>query len=356
MIARVLVWQWGRFGAGPKIAVALADALRSLPGIQVALSLSDRAEILGGSAPPNCDLPVATYGGAVGLMGRLLLGPWTVLTLARRLRTLAPDLAICAMPGPIDLLMVAALRLIGVRSVIVVHDADAHPGDGSALQMWLQRQLCRRAGAVASLTAHVGARLRAQGLVKGALIELTLPPLGYGVAPAEPHDGPLRLLHFGRLLPYKGLDLLADALETIGPRSDLTVRIVGSGPESGELDALRRLPNVVVENRWVPEDEVGALLTWADALVLPYREASQSGVAAAALAAGRAVVSTNVGGLGEQLADSTRALLCPPEAAALATAIRALLAGEISLSSAAVTPDAAWRDMAASLLRQAGIA
>ena len=356
MTSRILVWQWGRFGAGPKIAVALADALRSLPDIHVALSLSNRAEILLGPAPPHCDLPVATYQGMAGLMGRLIVGPWTILTLARRLRVLAPDLAICAMPGPIDLLMIAALRLIGARSVIMVHDADAHPGDGSAVQMWLQRQLCRGASAVASLSSHVGERLRAQGLVRGALIELTLPPLAYGVAPVVPHDGPLRLLHFGRLLPYKGLDLLAEALETIGDDPDLTVRVVGSGPESAELDALRRLPNVTVENRWVPEDEVAALLTWADALVLPYREASQSGVAAAALAAGRAVVSTNVGGLAEQLADSKRALLCDPDAAGLAAAIRALLDGQIALASKAEDPAAAWRSMAASLLRQAGVA
>jgi glycosyltransferase involved in cell wall biosynthesis len=356
MTHRVLVWQWGRFGAGPKIAVALAEALRTLPGVQAALSLSDRAEILRGPAPPTCDLPVPTYQGMLGFVWRLFVAPWTILNLARRLRTMGLDLAICAMPGPIDLLMIAALRRVRVRSVILVHDADAHPGDGLPLQMWLQRQLCRRAWAVASLSSHVGQRLRDQGLIEGNPIELTLPPLSYGVAPAEPHDGPLRLLHFGRLLPYKGLDLLAEALSNIGEVEDLTVRVVGSGPESGELDALRALPNVTVENRWVPEEEVGALLGWADALVLPYREASQSGVAAAALAAGRAVVSTNVGGLAEQLKDSDRALLCEPTAAGLGEAILALLDGKIALSGTPEDPAAVWRTMAASLLRQTGLA
>jgi len=40
----------------------------------------------------------------------------------------------------------------------------------------------------------------------------------------------------------------------------MEVRVVGSGPESAVLDTLRGLPGVVVENRWVPEDAVGALL------------------------------------------------------------------------------------------------
>ena len=101
--------------------------------------------------------------------------------------------------------------------------------------------------------------------------------------------------------------------------------MVGSGPESEALDALRRLPGVRVENRWVPEHEVGALLAWADALVLSHTEASQSGVAAAAIAARRWVVATRVGGITEQLAGEPLARLCDPTPASLAAALRGLL-------------------------------
>jgi glycosyltransferase involved in cell wall biosynthesis len=105
----------------------------------------------------------------------------------------------------------------------------------------------------------------------------------------------------------------------------LDVRIVGSGPEGAALDALRRLDGVTVENRWVPEDEIAAIIAWSDALVLPYREASQSGAAAAAMAAGRFVVATAVGGLAEQLEGYPLARLCAPEPAALAHSLAALL-------------------------------
>jgi glycosyltransferase involved in cell wall biosynthesis len=139
--------------------------------------------------------------------------------------------------------------------------------------------------------------------------------------PPRAHGGKLRLLSFGRLLPYKGLDLLADSLGRLLPRDDLEVRIIGEGPESPTLDALRRLPCVSVENRWVPEEEVGTLLAWADAVVLSHREASQSGVAAAAIAAGRWVVATRVGGLAEQLEDAPNARLCAPEPGSLTDAL-----------------------------------
>jgi glycosyltransferase involved in cell wall biosynthesis len=128
---------------------------------------------------------------------------------------------------------------------------------------------------------------------------------------------------------------------------------VGSGPESPTLDALRALPGVTVENRWVPEDEIGSLLGWSDALVLPYRESSQSGVAAAALAAGRRVLATRVGGLEEQLADAPGAILCEPDAASLTTGLRRLLdALRDTAVLPAVDPREAWRDLAASLMRQ----
>ncbi len=341
---KVLVWQWGRRGAGPRVAVELARGLGGVAGVEAALSLSANAEILQGPGAPRCDLPVPTYGTAVGFAGRMLTAPLLVPGLARQVRALAPDVALCAMPAPLDLLMAAALRRAGVPFLVVVHDADAHPGDGLPLQMPLQRALLRRANGLVALSAHVAARLQAQGAVRGRmLLRATLPPLGFGPAPpALAHGGKLRLLSFGRLLPYKGLDLLAAALASLGERPDLQVRVVGSGPESAALAQLRASPGVVVENRWVPEGEVGDLLAWADALVLSHREASQSGVAAAAIAARRWVVATRVGGLAEQLADENLAILCEPTATGVMGGLLRLLAVAREPPGEA-DPGLAWR-------------
>ena len=212
------------------------------------------------------------------------------------------------------------------------------------MQMRLQRRLLGHADGLFALSTHVADRLLQQGAAGRLLPTGALPPLAFGPPPPPPmaHGGPLRMLSFGRLLPYKGLDLLADALALLGPHADLRVRVVGSGPESTVLDALRAMPGVTVENRWVPEDEVGTLLAWADTLVLSHREASQSGVAAAAIAARRWIVATRVGGLAEQLQRVPGAVLCDPDPDSLAAALRMLLQG-----GAAHTldgdPSAAWR-------------
>ena len=347
---KVLVWQWGRRGGAPRFAAGLARGFAALDGVEALLSLAADAEILRGADAPPCALPVATYRGIAGLIWRALLAPMMVHRLSAALRRLRPDLAVCAQPGPLDLAMVAALRRAGVPLAVIVHDATPHPGDGVPLLFALQRALIRRAGTVVVLSEHVAAALRAQRALRpGAqLVVAAHPPVAFGViAPPDAHPGPRRVLSFGRLLPYKGLDLLADALRLLGPRPDLDVRVVGQGPESAVLAALRALPGVTVENRWVPEDEIGPLLGWSDIVVLPYREASQSGVAAAALAAGRRVVATRVGGLAGQLADAPLAVLCAPEAAALAAALADALQPMPGRPAQPVPTDDGWRRLAA---------
>jgi glycosyltransferase involved in cell wall biosynthesis len=354
----VLVWQWGRRGGGPRIAMEIAAAMSLLPGVRGQLSLSDRAEVLAGPSPPVCDLTVATYGGMAGFLRRLLLAPAMIPWLVRRLRALQPDLAVCAMPGPLDLPMLAALRLRRIPVAVIVHDADPHPGDILPVMVTLQRAIVRRADVIVTLSVHVADRLRAQGLIgPGAkLAVLSHPPRHFGPPPPPPfaHGGDLRLLFFGRLLPYKGLDLLAEALHRMGAPAGVNVRIIGSGPDSAALAALRQTPGVTVENRWVAEHEIGEIIAWSDALVLPYREASQSGAAAAAVAARRFVVATRVGGLIEQLQDQPLARLCAPDAQSLAASIQSLLAERGTLATPGPAQDTgSWKDFAAALLAHA---
>jgi len=91
------------------------------------------------------------------------------------------------------------------------------------------------------------------------------------------------------------------------------------------------------------------LLGWSDALILPYREASQSGVAAAAIAAGRPVIATNVGGLREQLSVSPQAVLCDPDADCLSQAILHWLDTPVQLTTP-VDSTAAWRQAVSEFL------
>jgi glycosyltransferase involved in cell wall biosynthesis len=351
---KILVWQWGRRGAGPLFAVRLTDALRTIEGTDVFLSLSSGAEILQNGTAPRCDLPVDTYDSMAGYVWKLLQARTVVSDLVRRVGALSPDFAVCVMPGPLDLLHLAALQHLQVPVAVIVHDADRHPGDGYPLLMTLQRRFVRRAAVVIALSNHVASLLSKQGVVdRQRLHVLSLPPLTSGRSrPPRAHGGALRLLFFGRLLPYKGLNLLRGAVRQLDPAGAWVLRVVGAGPESRDLDALRATARVSVENRWVPDSEIAELLAWADVVVVPYTEASQSGVVPAAIAAGRTVVGTRVGGLVEQLENVKSARLCDPDAASLADVLRELLhepPGPAHQQTA--DPQRAWLEFARQLIR-----
>ncbi len=346
----VLVWQWGRHGAGPRFAAALAESLGALPDMDVALSLSAQAEIMHGATPPACALPVATYDGMRGFLARVAAAPALIRPLAARLRAMQLRGAVCAMPAPLDFVMAAGLRRAGIGYAVVVHDAEAHDGEARPMEMALQRRLLRGASTLIALSQHVADQLQARGLAHGKPLLLgSHPPFVFGPSPPPPpraHGGALRLLCFGRLRPYKGLDLLVGALELLGARDDFVLRVVGEGAESPALRALRRMPNVTVENRWVPESEIAELLAWSDAVLLPYREASQSGVAAAAIASGRWLIATRVGGLAEQLQDGALGVLCEPSAHGIAEAVQTLLARAPAPGPSPADAHAAWRRLA----------
>ena len=152
--------------------------------------------------------------------------------------------------------------------------------------------------------------------------------VGNCVEPARPvpPQGPVRHLVFaGLLVERKGiLDLLA-ALGRPGvlpPDARLTV--VGDGPQRAEAErAAQSLAGRVEFLGFRPD--VPALLAAADALVLPSSMEQQPLVVAEAMAAGKPVLATAVGGVPEMVGD--RAFLVPPgDIAALADGLRALFA------------------------------
>jgi glycosyltransferase involved in cell wall biosynthesis len=166
-----------------------------------------------------------------------------------------------------------------------------------------------------------------------------LPPPTIGTLPERheareilgiPHDRRVALF-FGIIRPYKGLDLLLEAVARLPEECDWLFLVAGEA--WGDLGALlqRRARDLDIEDRvrlqlgWVPESDVPRLLAAADLVVLPYRSGSQSAVAPLALAAGLPVLSTDVGGLPEVVRHGTNGLLVAPGSAdELVTAFQGL--------------------------------
>jgi glycosyltransferase involved in cell wall biosynthesis len=175
--------------------------------------------------------------------------------------------------------------------------------------------------AVVAHSEHGGRRLRevvgldperVRVIHHGAFDYLTrLPderPLPAELAGAE---GPV-ILFFGLLRPYKGIDTLLQAFRQV-KGAELWI----AGNPRMELEPLRRLAaeapgRVRFLPRFVEDAEIPAIMRRADLVVLPYRDVEHSGVLYAALAFGKPLVLSAVGGFPE-VAEGGAARLVPPE-------------------------------------------
>ncbi|GGM87172.1 glycosyl transferase family 1 [Thermopolyspora flexuosa] len=167
-----------------------------------------------------------------------------------------------------------------------------------------------------------------------------------------------RLLFFGLVRPYKGLDILLRALAAGPPQVSLTVagEFWGGLEETRELIAeLGLTDRVELRPGYVPADQVPALFEQADALVLPYRSATASQNVWLGHEHGVPVIATRVGALADHITDGVDGLLVEPGSVeALTDALNRFYApGEperLRAGVKAVDPDPYWARYVETLL------
>jgi glycosyltransferase involved in cell wall biosynthesis len=210
-------------------------------------------------------------------------------------------------------LLAPAIKRLGIRYVTVIHDAVPHPGDPTALLTpWLVRE-ARSADLVVTLCRTVADQLvNIRAAPAERVLPLFPPDLTFGAVPAarkRTTGRPLRLLFFGRILAYKGLPLLVDAVEMLRAEGIMVeLGVAGMGNLGAERPRLAALGAEVI-NRWIEDDEIGPLLARYDAIALSHIEASQSAVAAAAFGRCTPVVAMPVGGIAEQVIDGATGVM-----------------------------------------------
>jgi glycosyltransferase involved in cell wall biosynthesis len=215
--------------------------------------------------------------------------------------------------------------------VLTVHDPRHHTGDRSSRKtpQWVMDFGFRRAD---RLIVH-GEVLKRQ--VAGAVgiparrIDV-IPHIAIGRPHVVPHavEEPDTVLFFGRIWDYKGLSYLIEA-EPLVSREMPDVRIVIAG-EGDEFERYRRMmvhpDRFIVHNHYISASMMAELFAQASIVVLPYTEATQSGVIPVAYSFAKPVVATRTGALPEMVDEGATGLLVPPRnARALASAVMKLL-------------------------------
>jgi glycosyltransferase involved in cell wall biosynthesis len=226
------------------------------------------------------------------------------------------------------------LTLALVRSyplVLTVHDVRPHPGDrlSKKTPLWMAKFLRHRADRLIVQTKF--ARDEIIRDFPAADKRISVVPhiqIGRKAAPLSNRDDRPLILFFGRIWKYKGLQYLIRAEPLITASvPDATFLIAGQGEKFSRYSRMMVHPErFIVDNEFILQERATEYFARASVVVLPYIEASQSGVISMAYTAGKPVVASAVGGLPEMVEDGRTGYLVPPrDVSQLAGCINLLL-------------------------------
>ena len=119
------------------------------------------------------------------------------------------------------------------------------------------------------------------------------------------------ILFFGRIEPYKGVELLIDAFE----KSNLSqngVKLVIAGKGKIKYGPKSNDNNIIILNRFIPNEELASLIFHCKYVVLPYISATQSGCVMSAYAFNKPILATSVGNLPVDVENDVTGLICEP--------------------------------------------
>jgi glycosyltransferase involved in cell wall biosynthesis len=214
------------------------------------------------------------------------------------------------------------LKRAGIKTVHTIHDLDPHSGAGYGrlLYIW-NNSILRLADHILVHGQIYHGRLAHQGLSDervdyAPLLHLFLSYESEAVLRQTQPDTAFEpfALFFARIEPYKGIDILFEAMRHLRAGGRVHAVVAGRGdPGQAAPD------NLEVRNRLIGDAEAIDLFRRCSVVVLPYRDATQSAVIAAAYFFGKPVIVTRTGALPEYvLGDVTGWIIEPGNATALA--------------------------------------
>ena len=291
---KTLIVFWGNFGGGVRLSKNLLS-LATEQSLDVRFSISINSEGWDESyrnSRLTSDFLVETPRKKLKTMN-IVSGFMQSFRIFRKIRNHGINQVVMLMPHPWDFILECLAHFGGIKVMRCMHDAEAHPGD-KLLPNWYIKLISWTSTSNVFFSNSVADRF--QHLKKSSiLVHLFEIPTEENYCRQED-----LILFVGRIKEYKGLTLLADAWKEIG-ETNLRLKVCGSG--NGIPPFLKE--NAVILNRWLTDDEVTKLIGEAKVLVLPYVEASQSGLIPIAESLGTNIVVTPLAGLSEQLSSNT---------------------------------------------------
>ncbi len=225
-------------------------------------------------------------------------------------------------------------KLLGKKIVLTVHNVNAGIRDAndSAINRLTLTMQYRLADHLFVHTAKMKTELeRDFGVMAKAIsiipygINDAVPDTSLTAAQAREALGIAKnekvILFFGAVRPYKGIEYLLSAFESLSRRDSLYKLILAGEPKKESIKYLQQLQTsittqkrgrILSEFRYIRDDETEIYFKAADLLILPYTEIFQSGVLFLGYSFGLPVVASDVGSLRDDVIEGQTGYLCKP--------------------------------------------
>lgn len=211
-------------------------------------------------------------------------------------------------------------RLVkGIKIVATLHDPIPHSGSHKIIEYFtVNKWVAAKADKLIILTAKFLNEVCS--IYKKTPEQVKVVPHGifdysqYDNGQIIKRDYKYNFLFFGRIEKYKGIQILLQAYYKLkNENDDISLFIVGKGNMEEYKSLISVCQDITVVNRFVDDDEVVSYFRGNNIItVLPYIDATQSGVVPIAMKEESLIIATNTGGLAEQTGNGKYALLCEP--------------------------------------------
>lgn len=238
-------------------------------------------------------IQIPSYGNPMELIRFIMLLPITFYRLTKFLRKREVRKILFVMPSPADWFLQKISDYLKIKTFHTIHDAKTHLGEKWPNNKSIRWRI-RSSYKVLCLSEFVAKQCKEIYTENNFVVT---PHPSFLVKNLQPPviDIPKDFILFiGRIKSYKGISWLIECFEKTNPK--LTLVIAGEGSSELKVENSR----ILFLDKWFSDDEFDYLIQKSSLVILPYLEASQSGVLNLAMNLRKKIVATRVGGLIEQ--------------------------------------------------------
>lgn len=309
---KILFLYLGRKGGGPKYTYELVNhLLKNDIKNKYLVYFSNQSEMYKDfNNLLCCKKSINTYSNITEFLISLFKLPYIFFELWRFIRINQVNYIVTPMIHIWDLILLFPMAKYNIKYILIIHDSSPHLGESYIYKNFLINFLLKKSTKIITLTDFVKKELVNVKKINNNKISVI--PHGYFNYDSfiKENNGIFNLLFFGVIKKYKGLDFFLDVAKLIQEKyPEVTITIAGSGDLSAYKNKLDLINKLLVHNKWIADNEVGHYFSKSSLVILPYIEASQSGVIPTAYSYGVPVVVTPVGGLKEQVINNITGLI-----------------------------------------------